>query len=257
MGITKLALRIAAPVPKIDSFSRYLFVGPHPDDIEIGAGASVAALAAQGKEICFLICTDGRYGDTNIPGKYSPEELISVRKKEAQRSASALGVRDVRFLELSDGGFYKQKELMRGIASVIYDFQPDIVFAPDPSPTSECHIDHLNVGKAVRSLAVNADNRGVMEELGAGTAPVRAVAFYMTAKPNTFLKTTGYLDKQLNAIFNNHLSQYPEGCPDRDSIRLYLKLRAVDFGMRSFHLNAEGFRVLGKTHMHCLPEAGR
>ena len=256
MGITRLALRFAAPVPKINSFSRYLFVGPHPDDIEIGAGASVAVLSAQGKNICFLICTDGRYGDLNSPGTFTRDELISTRREEALRSAAALGVNDVRFLDLSDGGFYEKIDLMRGIASVIGDFQPDIIFAPDPSSASECHIDHLNAGKAVRSLAVNADNSGVMEALGAGTAPVKAVAFYMTAKPNDFLKTTGYLDIQLDAIFKNHLSQYPEGCPDRDSIRLYLKLRAADFGLRSFHLSAEGFRVLGKTHMHCLPEAG-
>ena len=256
MGITKTVLRFAAPVPKIDSFKRYLFVGPHPDDIEIGAGATVAALAAEGKKICFLICTDGRYGDTNLKDKVPEKTLIKIRHDEALRSAAALGVKDVRFLNLSDGGFYENRELIRGIASVISSFRPDIIFAPDPSPVSECHIDHLNVGRAVRSLAVNAANRGIMKALGARACPLKAAAFYMTAKPNSYMKTTGFLQKQLDAVFNNHLSQYPIGCSDRDSIRLYLKLRAVDFGLRSFHLNAEGFRVLGTVHMHCLPEAG-
>ena len=256
MGITKLAIRFAVPVPKIDSFKRYLFVGPHPDDIEIGAGATVAALAAQGKSICFLICTDGRYGDVNLSPGITEEELVKIRREEAIRSAVALGVTDVRFLELSDGGFYDKNELLGRIVSVISEFQPDIIFAPDPSPVSECHIDHLNVGRAVRTLAVNASNRGIMKALGAKPCPLKAVAFYMTAKPNVFFKTTGYLQKQLDAIFKNHLSQYPKGCADRDSIELYLKLRAVDFGIRSLHLTAEGFRVLGNTHMHCLPEAG-
>ncbi len=256
MGITKLAIRMAAKIPKPDSFERYLFVGPHPDDIEIGAGASVAALAARGKKICFLICTDGRYGDVNIKTRMTRRQLVRVRRREAIRSAAALGVRDVRFLNLSDGGFYTKSELLKGIASVISDFKPDIVFAPDPSPTSECHPDHLNVGKAVRTLAVNADNRGIMKALGAKTAPVSAVAFYMTAKPNAYIKTTGFLKKQMAAVFENHVSQYPAGCADRDSVCLYLKLRAVENGIRSFHVNAEGFRVLGKTHMHCLPEAG-
>ena len=256
MGITKLALRFAAPFPKVNSFNRYLFVGPHPDDIEIGAGATVAALAAHGKSICFLICTDGRYGTTNMPEAISEEALIATRKEEAVRSAAALGVTDVRFLGLSDGGFYDQNELLKGIATVIASFKPDIIFAPDPTPASECHIDHLNVGKAVRTLAVNAANPGIMKKLGAEPCPLKAVAFYMTAKPNVYMKTTGFLKKQLDAIFSNHLSQYPLGCPDRDSIRLYLKLRATDFGMRSFHITAEGFRMLGTTHMHCLPEAG-
>ena len=167
MGITKLAIKFAAPFPKVQSFNRYLFVGPHPDDIEIGAGATVAALTAQGKKICFLICTDGRYGTVNLKEEVSEKELIATRKDEAVRSAAALGVKDVRFLELSDGGFYDTDELLRLIAGVISDFQPDVIFAPDPAPASECHIDHLNVGKAVRTLAVNAANPGIMKKLGA------------------------------------------------------------------------------------------
>ena len=256
MGITKLAIKFAAPFPKVQSFNRYLFVGPHPDDIEIGAGATVAALAAQGKSLCFLICTDGRYGTVNLKENMPEEELIKTRREEAIRSAEALGVNDVRFLELSDGGFYDDDKLLKGIAGVISDFQPDVIFAPDPAPASECHIDHLNVGKAVRTLAVNAANPGIMKKLGAQACPLKAVAFYMTAKPNAFMKTSGFLKKQLAALFENHLSQYPEGCADRNAISLYLKLRARDFGMRSFHITAEGFRILGTTHMHCLPEAG-
>ena len=254
MGITKLALKFAAPFPKVQSFDRYLFVGPHPDDIEIGAGATIAALASKGKKICFLICTDGRYGTNNIKD-ISEEDLIAKRKEEAIRSAAALGVTDVRFLELTDGGFYNKDEMLRGIAGEISSFQPDIIFAPDPLPASECHIDHLNVGKAVRTLAVNASNPGIMKKLGAEPWPLKAVAFYMTAKPNVFMKTTGFLKKQLDALFSNHLSQYPEGCSDRAAIELYLKLRAKDFGLRSFHITAEGFRILGTIHMHCLPEA--
>ena len=256
MGITKLALRIAAPFPKVNSFEHYLFVGPHPDDIEIGAGATVAALAAQGKKICFLICTDGRYGTMNMKEPVTEEELIAIRKDEAVRSAAALGVTDVRFLGLSDGGFYDSDDLIKQIAGVISSFQPDVIFAPDPTPTSECHVDHLNVGKAVRTLAVNAANPGIMKKLGASPVPLKAVAFYMTARPNVFMKTTGFVKKQLAALFENHLSQYPAGCDDRDAIKLYLKLRARDFGLRSFHVTAEGFRILGTIHMHCLPEAG-
>ena len=256
MGLTKLALKFAAPFPKVDSFERYLFVGPHPDDIEIGAGATVAALAAQGKSICFLICTDGRYGNVNLKDDVSEDELADIRKQEAIRSAAALGVTDVRFLGLSDGGFYDQNELIKKIAGVISSFQPDVVFAPDPAPISECHADHLNVGNAVKTLSINASLGGIMKKLGAAPCPLKAVAFYMTAKPNVYMKTTGYFNKQIAALFDNHLSQYPVGCPDRDAVRLYLKLRAKDFGLRSFHITAEGFRMLGVVHMHCLPEAG-
>jgi hypothetical protein len=79
----------------------------------------------------------------------------------------------------------------------------------------------------------------------------------MTAKPTQYIKISGYLEKQLDAIFSCHLSQFPKGCGDAQSIPLYLKLRSIDFGIRSFKGCAEGFRVLGVTQMHCLPEAGK
>ena len=51
-------------------------------------------------------------------------------------------------------------------------------------------------------------------------------------------------------------SQFPEGSADAKNIALYLRLRSADLGLRNFCGAAEGFRVLGRTQMHCLPEAG-
>ena len=254
MGLTKLVLKFAVPVPKVESFERYLFIGPHPDDIEIGAGATAAKLAAMGKEVCFLVCLDGRFGEGNT--ELRGQELINKRKEESIRSAEALGIKDVRFLDLKDGGGYKKKELVKKIAKAVGEFGPDVIFAPDPSVTSECHVDHLNVGEAARQIACFGAYQGIMAEYKANPAPVKALAYYMTAKPNRFVKTKGYLKLQLKAVFENHLSQFPEGCQEASSIQLYLKLRAIEFGIRSIKGCAEGFRVLGTTHMHCLPEAG-
>ena len=253
MSLTSLALRFAAPLPDLERFERYLFVGPHPDDIEIGAGATVSRLASLGKRITFLICTDGRYGDENT--NLRDLDLAKVRKEEARQSAGLLGVQDVRFLELSDGGFYSREDLFSGIAKVVGVVQPEVIFAPDPNVSSECHVDHLNVGQAVRRLAYLASNRGIMAQYGVKPAPIQALAYYMTARPNRFVSTRGQLQKQLDAIFTCHMSQFPAGCAGADSIRLYLKLRSYDFGIRSMKGQAEGFRVLGQTQMHCLPEA--
>ena len=288
MSLTKGALHFAAPLPYIESFDRYLLIGPHPDDIEIGAGATAAKLAAMGKQVCFLICTDGRYGTEqakewkHLPDLMTdskalsdpsvladrkaladpeiltdPMALASIRKKEAEASSSLLGATDLRFLELSDGSFYSEEDLLRGIAQVIGDFQPDILFAPDPDVTSECHPDHLRVGKAAKALACFAPNPGIMAQYGTKAADVKAIALYMTAKPTRFVRTKAFFARQLEAIFTCHVSQFPPGSAAASSLRTYLKLRATDHGLRSFSTCAEGFRVLGTTHMHCLPEAGR
>lgn len=254
MSLTRIALKLAAPLPRLENFDRYLFIGPHPDDIEIGAGATVSRLTSLGKQVSFLICTDGRFGDENT--SLHGEELVQARREESIRSAAMLGVTDVRFLELSDGGFYTREELLTGIARVIGQVQPEVVFAPDPCVDSECHMDHLNVGQAVRNLACFAPYSGIMAGYGAESAQVKALALYMTARPNRFVSTRGHVEKQLRAIFSCHLTQFPPASPAAASIRLYLKLRAADFGLRSLKGQAEGFRVLGPTQMHCLPEAG-
>lgn len=255
MSLTRFMLRFAVPVPKVESFDRYLFIGPHPDDIEIGAGATAARLAAEGKQVCFLICTDGRFGDALSAVK--GDELAALRRQEALRSAAMLGVTDVRFLNLSDGGVYSQQDLLCGIAQTVSDFRPDVILAPDPCVSSECHPDHLNVGEAARRIACCAGNEGTMRQWNASPSAVKAIAYFMTAKPNRFVRTSGYLSRQLSAIFDCHLSQFPKNCADASMITLYLKLRSRDFGLRSLNGCAEGFRVLGSTHMHCLPEVGK
>lgn len=255
MGLTSLALRFAAPVPKPESFQRVLFIGPHPDDIEIGAGATAAKLAAAGKEVHFLVCLDGRFGLEHAPAGTTPEALAAIRQCESIAGASALGVSRVHFLGLSDGGLYDLEELRRGIARVIGETQPQIVFAPDPFVASECHADHLNVGEAARRLAFFAPFPEIMAAYGAKSAPVEAVAYTMTARPNRFVRVAGELEQQRRAICC-HESQFPEGSDALRSVELYLKLRAADFGLRSLTGRAEGFRVLGRTQMHCLPEAG-
>ena len=176
MSLTSLAIRFAAPLPDLEAFDRYLFIGPHPDDIEVGAGATAAKLAAAGKKVCFLVCLDGRFGLENAPAGTSPDELALLRMEEARRSARVLGVDDLRFLGLSDGGLYEEKALFRAIAAVVGDFGPDVIFAPDPCVSSECHADHLNVGNAARRVACFAPFKEIMEAYGAAAADVKALA---------------------------------------------------------------------------------
>ena len=255
MSILTTVIKKAAPPPKIESFSRFLFLGPHPDDIEIGAGAAAAKLAASGKKVTFLICTDGRFGLDFMPAGTRPEDLAAVREEESLAAAAKLGVSDVRFLGLSDGGVYDPEELKRLIARQIGELQPEVIFAPDPCVNSECHTDHLNVGETARRLAFFAPFKEIMAGFGAAPADVQAAAFYMTARPNQYIGTGQYTARQRESILA-HKSQFPENSEAWKQLALYLRLRSAFFGMRCLEGHAEGFRVLGRTQMHCLPEAG-
>jgi len=282
MSLTSLVLRYAARIPRLESMDRFLFVGPHPDDIEIGAGATAAKLAKAGRKGAFLICLDGRYGD-GLSGEVKGDALALLRRKETVEGAAALGVTQVFFLgrkkegdpiraltakqmesaePLCDGGFYAQEDLVQGIGAAAAAFQPDVIFGPDPFSRSECHADHLNVGNAVRKVACFAPYPGIMERIvqpeeeGRASAPVRAVAFYMTARPNQYVRTSRELTEIQFRAIAAHGSQFPADSEEFGSVRTYLRLRSLDFGLRRLRLHAEGFRVYGQTQMHCLPEAG-
>ena len=256
MSILSTIVKVATKAPSIEDYDSYLFIGPHPDDIEIGAGATAAKLTANGKKVTFLICLDGRYGDEFLEGK-SAEEVALIRRKESIASAKVLGVNDVRFLDLCDGGFYKKKDLSKGIAKVIGDVKPDVVFSPDFWVSSECHIDHVNVGRIVSYIVEIAPYKGIMKRLGASNYNVKSLALYMTARPNQFVNTRRFFKRQHDALFNCHISQFPSGTTDADSLNLYLNLRSKIYGIRRFTTDCEAFRVLERTHMHCLPEASK
>ena len=68
MSLTRLALKFAVPAVKLEAYRRYLFIGPHPDDIEIGAGATAAKLAAEGKDVDVLVGSDGKISAAHALG---------------------------------------------------------------------------------------------------------------------------------------------------------------------------------------------
>ena len=124
-----------------------------------------------GKQVTFLSCTDGRYGLETAPKGTTPEQLTEIRKAEAIASAKLLGVTDVRFLDLSDGGLYEFSDLWRGVARVIGETQPELIFAPDPDVPSECHADHRNVGEAARRAGYFAPYHALTAQYGADRTP--------------------------------------------------------------------------------------
>lgn len=258
MGLTKLAIGLAVKLKKLEAYETYLFIGPHPDDIEIGAGATIAKLVSLGKRVVFLICTDGRFGKENCPNIAS-EELAEIRREESLASAKLLGVEEVFFLDLCDGNGYDYDDLLCGIANAIQAIKPDVVLCPDPDTISETHADHLNVGRATKELANFANYPEIFDRyLGypSDHICVEAIAFYMTAKPNVYVSVKRkFVKKQKEAIMA-HSSQYPKESEALSSLLLYLKLRRIEFGFKTLKGSSEGFRVLDRTRMHCLPEAG-
>ena len=50
------------PLPNLESFKHILAIQPHPDDNEIGAGATLAKLSSMGIKISYLTVSKGKGG---------------------------------------------------------------------------------------------------------------------------------------------------------------------------------------------------
>lgn len=115
--------------------------GAHPDDAEIGCGATLAAAAARGQRVAIVDLTAGERATRGTP---------DLRRAEAQRAAEALGVSHRRALGLSDGSVGVAVGDREAIVTAIRDMRPRIVLAPYPS---DRHPDHGAAGRLVVEAA--------------------------------------------------------------------------------------------------------
>ncbi|MCH8236083.1 MAG: PIG-L family deacetylase, partial [Chloroflexi bacterium] len=81
---------------------RAMVVCAHPDDAEIGTGATVARWVAQGCEVVYVVCTDGGGGSND--DEMTSDGIVPVRGKEQSEAARVLGGKHVIMLGHPDGG---------------------------------------------------------------------------------------------------------------------------------------------------------
>lgn len=247
-----LILKRILPLPKLERLESFLFIGPHPDDIEVACAPTVQKLTQAGKRVVFLIATDGRMGalDPALGG----DKLAALRRGEAAASALLLGVSEVAYLPFADAGDYTADACARKIAMEIVRVKPDAIFAPDPDVISEFHADHIKVGQAAKYALCMAPYPAVMASLGTGGShEPKVCAFYNTDRPNAYVRIGKHLNARPAAL-SCHKSQFDEKAVRE--IALYYRMRAVRLGLARFAL-CDGYRAVTPARAHCIPEASR
>ncbi len=116
-----------------------LAVGAHPDDVELGCGATLALHKMSGDKVHILVLTKGEAcGDSG------------VREKECRDAARILSVDGVFFGGLEDTRVHDGRATIDAIEKIIGKVDPGIIYAPDYKDT---HQDHRNAGYATLSAA--------------------------------------------------------------------------------------------------------
>lgn len=128
-----------------------LVVSPHPDDLEIGMGGTVAKLIEGGAKVISLIATDGS-GSTTIKER-SGEEMADMRLEEAREAVSILGIQTLIRLPLADVKTDSNKEHFKNdFKDAVLRFTPQEVYIPHPE------IDKHPTHKLVAQLVVDELN---------------------------------------------------------------------------------------------------
>ena len=107
---------------------RVLVVTAHPDDVDFGAGGTVASWTRAGLAVTYAIITNGDAGgfDPDVPR----EQIPAIRQAEQRAAGERLGVHDVRFLGYVDGELTVTHDLRRDISRVIRQVRPQRMVVP-------------------------------------------------------------------------------------------------------------------------------
>jgi len=118
---------------------KVLTIGAHPDDIELGAGGTIARHIMEGDEVHFLVLTYGEQSGTK-----------SEREREAKESARVLKAKSIKFGGIPDTKVTDGIETIMAIEGVINEIKPDRVYTQCPR---DRHQDHRNTALATFSAA--------------------------------------------------------------------------------------------------------
>lgn len=160
-----------------EDWSRGLVVVAHPDDMEYGAAAAVARWTGQGKEVAYVLVTDGEAGITSI----APAEAGPIRRAEQEAACRVVGVERVEFLGLPDGLVTEGLALRETLTEVVRRHRPEVVlsinFRESWGGPSWNHPDHRAVGCSLLDAVRDAGNPWVFADRGPAWDGVRFVAF--------------------------------------------------------------------------------
>ena len=154
---------------------RVLAVGAHPDDVELGIGATLAAHAAAGDEITILIMSGGAVGGST-----------DVRHEEALRAAAVVGARLIH-REYADTHMVPAEGLITTVEEAVAEFDPDRIYTHG---IHDRHQDHRAVHEAVEIGARSVD------DLWCFQSPSSTVDF----RPNRFVAVDGFVDTKLEML---------------------------------------------------------
>jgi bacillithiol biosynthesis deacetylase BshB1 len=215
-----------------------LVFGPHPDDIEIGIGGTVARHVALGHRVGLCDLTRGELGTNG-----TPEERVG----EAEKARAVLGAAWRVNLGWPDGGIDGTSEQIRGAVELIRRARPRAVALPY---WRDRHPDHVSASDVLTRAAF----KGRLRRFAADGDPwsTEWVCYYFindSARPSFVIDVSDHYETKRQALAC-HSSQFvPTGAASQATrltsprFRQLIESRDAQFGALAGVAFAEGLIV--------------
>ena len=218
-----------------------LAFGAHPDDVELGCGATIAKEVSLGKKVGIVDLTRGELGTRGSAG---------LRDKEAANAAKILGVSVRENLRFADGFFINDKQHQLEIIKMIRKYQPDVVLC---NAIDDRHIDHPKGSSLVSDacflsglLKIETEVEGKSQEKWRPKQVYHYIQ-WKNIEPHFVVDVTGFTDKKTDSVlayssqFYDPKSNEPETPITSKNFIDSINYRARDLGRLIGVEFAEGF----------------
>lgn len=222
-----------------------LVFGAHPDDAELGAGATVAKEVALGRKVGIIDLTRGELGTRGS---------AELRDREATEASKILGLSVRENMEFADGFFKNDREHQLAVIRMIRKYRPEMVLC---NAVEDRHIDHARGSSLVSDACflsglVKIDTQMDGDDVWQEPWRPKQVYHYIqwkNLKPDFVVDVSGYMDTKVAAISAYASQFYDPGSDSPDTpissrnFRESIEYRAKDLGRLVGVDYAEGFTV--------------
>ncbi len=218
-----------------------LAFGAHPDDVELGCGATIAKEISLGKKVGIVDLTRGELGTRGS---------AELRDIEAANAAKILGVSVRENLGFADGFFVNDKKHQLEVIKMIRKYKPDVVLC---NAIDDRHIDHPKGSSLVSDacflsglMKIETSLEGEQQEKWRPKQVYHYIQ-WKNIEPDFVIDVSGFMDKKIKSVFA-YASQFYDPKSDEPETPITSKnftdsidYRAKDLGRLIGVEFAEGF----------------
>ena len=165
--------------------------GPHPDDVELCCGGTIAKLCAAGYKVGVVDLTQGELGS---------QGSIETRAEEARAASNVLGLSFRENLKLPDGGLQFSNEQVQIIVKTLRELRPEIVLVPYHQGR---HPDHVAASELLTKASFLSGLKNYKTQDANEVFRPKQVLYYQMRyqfSPSILINISEFKEKKLEAI---------------------------------------------------------